>query len=545
MVRLQQYRDGCLCRTPQGEDAFSERYDVIVAGLGTAGICAAIAAARQGLRVLGLEQLEAVGGQSTLGSVLPYYFGNPGGLYEELDRKTLGRMERGFVPTQGLHPDCRIFVLEQEAKAAGAELRCGVRVTGVWMEDSRVCGLQWLQGGRFYSAAARVVIDCTADGTVAALCGCRFLGGRASDGGMQPYSLPMLTCYQGTLCSQFIDSGHLSSGSPEEVSAALVEAMNGPMYLREPFEPIDRVISYSPFLGVREGRRILGDQVLTLEELLNGQVTREPLFYARANLDKHGKDFWMESPAMQDWALIGGLWEVSVSIPVPLGALIPRETEGLLAAGRQLSADHDLASALRMKRDMQKCGEAAGLAAAEAVRSGCGLREISYERLRPLLEQSGCLGPEPPMERLRFRDRENPPFYWLTDPEELRAGLRSEEPGAALLSCRRLGAAGAALLREGAEAKERLLRENCLIGLGLLGELRPALIELALCREPGPRAEWLGCSALCLIGRLGGAEPLPALENLALEGEGPRKSCAAAAAAQIRRRILCERKDTP
>ena len=158
MVRLQQYRDGCLCRTPQGEDAFSERYDVIVAGLGTAGICAAIAAARQGLRVLGLEQLEAVGGQSTLGSVLPYYFGNPGGLYEELDRKTLGRMERGFVPTQGLHPDCRIFVLEQEAKAAGAELRCGVRVTGVWMEDSRVCGLQWLQGGRFYSAAARVVI---------------------------------------------------------------------------------------------------------------------------------------------------------------------------------------------------------------------------------------------------------------------------------------------------------------------------------------------------------------------------------------------------
>src|SRR5690606_27159798 len=64
-----------------------DRYDVIVVGLGTAGAIAAIAAAEQGLKVLGLERLSAMGGTGTVGAVIGYYFGNKGGLFEEIDEE--------------------------------------------------------------------------------------------------------------------------------------------------------------------------------------------------------------------------------------------------------------------------------------------------------------------------------------------------------------------------------------------------------------------------------------------------------------------------
>ncbi len=54
---LRQYRDGVLCQTEARLSDFQQTYDVIVAGLGTAGAVAAIVAARRGLRVLGLERI--------------------------------------------------------------------------------------------------------------------------------------------------------------------------------------------------------------------------------------------------------------------------------------------------------------------------------------------------------------------------------------------------------------------------------------------------------------------------------------------------------
>ena len=70
-MRLRQYRDGVLWET-EASGADMPHYDVIAAGLGTAGSVAAITAARQGLSALGLEQLPAMGGQGALGYVLPY-----------------------------------------------------------------------------------------------------------------------------------------------------------------------------------------------------------------------------------------------------------------------------------------------------------------------------------------------------------------------------------------------------------------------------------------------------------------------------------------
>ena len=68
-------------RTSVVDPLFEESYDLVVVGLGTAGAFSLITAGREGLNVLGVEQLNGMGGTGTLGAIAGYYFGAEGGLY--------------------------------------------------------------------------------------------------------------------------------------------------------------------------------------------------------------------------------------------------------------------------------------------------------------------------------------------------------------------------------------------------------------------------------------------------------------------------------
>ena len=68
-------------------DAFDADCDVLVIGLGTAGVMAAIAAAKQGCRVIGADAAPLAGGVGTAACVWDYYYGARGGLYREINRK--------------------------------------------------------------------------------------------------------------------------------------------------------------------------------------------------------------------------------------------------------------------------------------------------------------------------------------------------------------------------------------------------------------------------------------------------------------------------
>ena len=85
------------------------------------------------------------------------------------------------------------------------------------------------------------------------------------------------------------------------------------------------------------------------------------------------------------------MWGWNVPLPVPAGALIPKGVYGILAAGRNVSVDHDIALGLRMKDDVQKSGEAAARLAAAAIRAGVDVREADTDALREKLFASGCL----------------------------------------------------------------------------------------------------------------------------------------------------------
>ena len=89
--------------------AFEKTYDVIVCGLGTSGSNAALFSAENGLSVLGVETLTCAGGNHTLGGVVGYYFGSPGGRYEAMDKTVFDFAPRHTATTA----ETRKFLMEQ------------------------------------------------------------------------------------------------------------------------------------------------------------------------------------------------------------------------------------------------------------------------------------------------------------------------------------------------------------------------------------------------------------------------------------------------
>ena len=139
------------------------------------------------------------------------------------------------------------------------------------------------------------------------------------------------------------------------------------------------VIGQSP-LGVRETRRIIGDYVLRLDDLLhNARFDDVVALNARA-LDKHLKDEHFSYQILEG------------NHDIPLRALTAQKVENLLVAGRCISSDHDSNASLRGAATCFATGHAAGTAAALAAQGSGRVRQIDIPLLqRTLVEQKAIL----------------------------------------------------------------------------------------------------------------------------------------------------------
>ena len=167
--------------------------------------------------------------------------------------------------------------------------------------------------------------------------------------------------------------------------------------------------------GFREGRRIRGEYTLTDEEFVTGAkfpdaVARYPETVATHHPTDHESFFirHVHIPALKGSAIPltpedpecarPGMHPhgAPAGIPVkkdpldwceiPYRAMLPREVDNLLAVGRCCSAEFHATSALRVIGPGMETGQAAGIAAALALRKNVPLREIPGEELRSILE---------------------------------------------------------------------------------------------------------------------------------------------------------------
>lgn len=504
-------------RSEQNETAnraFERTYDVIVVGLGTSGAVSAIAAAKLGLDVLGLEQQSSMGGTGTNGHVLSYYFGSKGGLFEQLDERASQIEAEGYIRAGSANSDAKKLALEQAAVEAGVSIRYEAVVTGVYTERRKTAGIRWVEADGIHEAGCRMLIDCTGDAAVVAMAGCPTRFGRESDGTTHAYSSVVSLLVGGRLKSYYTDSGYVDHTDVRELTRELLQSAVLPTHLKETYGDNPRLVKIAPQLGVREGRFIVGEETVAFERYLRDDFPAKPLFYAYANLDNHAKDMALESELQQEWSVVCGLWSQNFAVPIPLGALVPQGLDNALVAGRSLSVDHDLAACVRMKRDMQKCGEIAAAAAFLALRHDTAVKDVPHERLQAMLLTTGCASAEPPQAAA---------VEWLTDTDAIREGLASDKPGIALWSARRLGPTLAEPLTGWLEQRQDdRLRKHSALALALIGDeaALPTLREMVAARDDFmPKTSHMynqlrGCAAIYLLGKLGDAAIVPELTRI-------------------------------
>jgi len=507
--------DGSLTQT-YDNSPFDESYDVIVAGLGTAGAIAAILCAQKGLRTLGIESLACMGGTGTAGGITGYYHGSPGGCSQSLD-----------LPLPDGVGDAEEYAkrrtLLEEAVRAEVHLCFEASVTGAFLDADTVHGVEWYDDSGRHTADARIVIDATADAYLARMAGCTLTYGREADGRYQPYSYVFLTASAGRISHWNIDSGVIDPYDAWAYSRDITSTTCDEKHLWEQYDAQNLLLGFVPIIGIREGATVVGEDRVTLEDVTLPRELPVPAFYGYSNVDHHGKDTAYEDAPARDWLGIAGLWGVGIRFGVPCGAAVTKGIAGLLICGRAMSVEHSFAPALRMKDEMQKSGELAAVLARMCVTRGVSPAALirdsdAVAEVRRELIQTGCLR-ETDAPGL-YDEKRKCPLAWLTDPDAIRAGLSSDAPGLAIWSARRERLTD--LLREWVSTPEMLLSCNAALALSLLGDDTglPVLLRLAEDRSgyiPSMSRKYNpphAVSAIHALGRLGAVDAVPLLTRI-------------------------------
>jgi len=459
--------------------------DVVVVGGGTSGAPAAIAAARKGAKVILVEILPNLGGTGS-NRVNGYYWGVTwrSRLSQEINDRTHTWLRiREKVRFNG---EEKKVALQELALEAGVKIYYGTLAAGVVMEGNRTTGVVVENVAGRQVIFGKVVIDATGNGDIAAAAGAAFTKGRSSDGFLHE-----------------VDRNGLRDPTNVEDMTAFL--------MKRP--------SSSIALNIRESRLITGDYVVTFEDSIHGRNFADLVCRWRSNYDTHFPNSASMSDLAQDWVALLGLWRRPIVGNIPYRSILPKGIDNLLAVGKSFSVDHDTNLGARMQRDLQHLGEAAGVAAALAVRYRTTAREVPIEKLQHELILIGVL-------RNQDLDAINAPPSEF-DPASAAAKLGTSESLEAMVGLYLAGEASVPAIRPLLESDENDVRADTALLLGMLGD-RSAVPELLRClKERNPRTHrftLVDCSSrssvpmwyasAILLGRLGEKAAVPLLTDV-------------------------------
>jgi len=410
--------------------------DVIVCGAGPAGVSAAITAVRGGARVRLFEWRGCVGGVWTAG-LLGYLLDfNKPGFAAELARKLNDRgirrgKSKGSITYE---PEGMKLLLEDLLVEAGVKFQLHTRVAAAYRDGQRLATIVTDSKSGREAWRAPVFIDTTGDGDLGALAGCEWEIGEAKDCPCQPMSLnALLVCKDAAALAEFIHvsdpdatvalakkaflaeikrAGFFPSYSnptlwqvrdnlllvmmnqefgikpydAAEVTAATVRArsemnriVNGLRTLGGPWDGI-QIAATAEQIGVRDGRRIRGRYVVTEQDIISGvrhgDAVVRPTFGVdiHAVTEEHNKTKAIENKGIK-----------VKPYDIPLRALIAKDVDGLMMAGRCISGDFIAHASYRVTGNSTSMGEAAGAVAALAAKSKRLPHEVEWSEAVALL----------------------------------------------------------------------------------------------------------------------------------------------------------------
>jgi hypothetical protein len=441
--------------------------DVLVVGGGPAGLGAALGAAAAGAEASLTERYGFLGGNATAALVMPLMsFHTQRPTPEQAGAVTLLPTDHG--PGDPVVAGVLAIFLHRLIKAGGAippsletgyvvpfdpeifklvalEMldEAGVKFLFHAFASDALMGHRGVEGAVFETKSgplvirARVVVDCTGDGDVAAHAGASYQVGREEDGLTQPMTLMFrmdeferaaFAAYvrehpgewRGVhglwdLIRQAAAAGELALpredilffATPHErevaVNSTRVTRVLGTdvwdlsyaeweshrqmrqiaAFLRRYVPGFEQsyAVQSGLTIGVRETRRIVGDYQLTVEDILGARKFDDVIARSTYPVDIHNPK---------------GSGTVLKRLPpgeaydIPLRCLLPQGIEGLLLAGRCISGTHEAHSSYRVMPVSMATGHAAGVCAALAARGSVAPREVAVEDVQQELVRQGA-----------------------------------------------------------------------------------------------------------------------------------------------------------
>lgn len=421
-----------------GKVELESGWDVIVVGGGPAGCTAAIAAAREGAKTLLIEAGGRLGGMGTAGMVPTWSPMNSGRetIYQGLALKIFTASKQGvphvkpndmnWVP---IDPEGLSMVYDQMVVEAGVKVLFFSRICQVEMAGNGELDAVIVANKRGLTAfRAKVFVDATGDGDVAAWAGADFKRGYDADGTNQQSTLcfgignvneddflrkgdvsshnqngpvakaaksgkyPLIDNYANCRIvangQADFNAGHieLDTLDPWQISDAMILGRRKAAaylqglkeYRKEGFQNAF-IARTAEVLGVRDARRILGDYTLTGDDWRARRDFEDEIGRNCYYIDIHGSTKEPER------------YKAGESHGIPYRCLTPKGIKNLLTAGRCISTDSEIFGSIRIMPCCMVTGEAAGMAAKHAIdQTGGDVHKIDIQHLRARLQEVGC-----------------------------------------------------------------------------------------------------------------------------------------------------------
>lgn len=396
-------------------------YDFVVVGGGVAGMCAAMSAARLGLKVALIQDRPVLGGNNSSESRV-----HLGGRINKAPYPNLGNIIKEFGPKEGGNSR-PAYVYEDEKKMAwiksneNIDLHMCEHASAVVMSGNKIKSIvtQNIINGAKHVFSAPLFADCTGDGTIGYLAGADYLIGRESKGQYNEKSAPdvpdMMTMGSSvqwysvddkkpSSFPEFNYGMEFNDDSCEKVFKGDWEWETG--IGRDPIKDAERIRDYATLViysnwsylknhlkdnqkwrnrslgwvayiyGKRESRRLIGDHVLTEQDIKERIPYEDGTVTTTWDIDLHYPDpengKWFPGNEFKAISLGDRIYNYAV----PYRCFYSRNVNNLFMAGRDISVTHIALGTVRVMRTTGMMGEVVGMAAAVCHKNDCLPRDV-------------------------------------------------------------------------------------------------------------------------------------------------------------------------
>lgn len=352
--------------------------DVLIVGGGTAGLCAAAAAAQAGLRAGLIELAGNLGGTRTAGGVWAFYHGNRNQLFQSILAEIQAVSDQINADVQGRQTiAAETFYYEQFLAGRQAFVQTSGVACALAADGGKIQTVLQVNESGLCRHRARIFLDATGDADLAVLAGVPADFGDADLACSQDYSQwhrSSRTAYDGSLAAN-IDQGVLDIRYFSEWNRAIIaNTWRSPDY------------DWVDMLTVRESRRIQGRYRISLRDVFRRTSYTDVICSATSDYDPHshcyhlvGRLGLMPQHAPTQW------------VDIPYRSLLPDATDNLMVIAKAISIDQDAFNYIRMNADVMTLGAVAGRIAAESLRQRRPLADLDLADLQSELRRQAVI----------------------------------------------------------------------------------------------------------------------------------------------------------